>query len=73
MKILYIEPGSSWDNGTIELFNGKLSNKLLNMELLTMVFEAQGLIENWRKNYNQIRPHKALGYRPPASEALILG
>ena len=61
VKILYIEPGSSWDNGTIELFNGKLSNKLLNVELFSTLFEAQVLIENWRRDGNQIRPHSALG------------
>ena len=71
VKILYIEPGSPWENGYIESFNGKLRDELLNGEIFTTLFEAQVLIENWRKDYNQVRPHSALGYRPPAPEALM--
>jgi putative transposase len=73
VKTLYIEPGSPWENGYIESFNGKLRDELLNREIFTTLFEAQVLIENWRKDYNQIRPHSALGYRPPAPEAILLG
>jgi nucleoside diphosphate kinase len=54
-------------------FNGKLRDDLLNVEIFTTLFEAQMLIENWRKDYNQLRPHSALGYRPPAPEALLPG
>ena len=57
----------------IESFNGKLRDELLNVETFTSLFEAQVLIENWRKDYNQIRPHSALGYRLPAPEAIMLG
>jgi len=71
VKTLYIEPGSPWENGYTESFNGKLRDELLNVEIFTTLFEAQVLIENWRKDYNQLRPHSALGYRPPAPEAMM--
>ena len=73
VKALYIEPGSPWENGYIESFNGKLRDELLNVEIFTTLFEAKVLIENWRKDYNQIRPHSALGYRPPAPETIMAG
>jgi transposase InsO family protein len=73
VKTLYIEPWSPWENGYIESFNGKSRDELLNAEIFTTLFEAQVLIENWRKDYNQIRPHSALGYRPPAPEAIMPG
>jgi putative transposase len=73
VKTLYIEPGSPWENGYIESFNGKLRDELINGEIFTTLFEAQVLIESWRKDYNQIRPHSALGYRPPAPEATMPG
>jgi transposase InsO family protein len=68
---LFIEPGSSWENGYIESFNGKLRDELLNREVFTTLTEAKILIEEWRKEYNQVRPHSALNYRPPAPEAII--
>jgi len=69
VKTLFIEPGSPWENGYIESFNGKLRNELLNGEIFTTLFEAMVLIEEWRKEYNHVMPHSALGYRPPAPEA----
>ncbi len=66
VKTLFIEPGSPWENGYIESFNGKLRDELLNREIFTTLTEAKILIEAWRKDYNQFRPHSALGYRPPA-------
>jgi len=69
VKTLYIEPGSPWENGYIESFNGKLRDELLNVEIFDTLTEAQVLTEWWRKNYNTIRPHSSLGYRPPAPEA----
>ena len=69
---LYIEPGSPWENGYVESFHGKLRDELLNGELFTTLLEAKVLIENWRRDYNQVRPHSALGYRPPAPEAIKL-
>jgi len=68
---LFIEPGSPWENGYIESFNGKLRDELLNREIFTTLEEAKVLIEQWRREYNQIRPHSARGYRPPAPEAIL--
>ena len=67
---LFITPGSPWENGYIESFNGKFRDELLNGEIFYTLKEAQVLIEIWRRNYNTIRPHSSLGYRPPAPEAL---
>jgi len=55
----------------IESFNGKLRDELLNREIFTTLTEAKVLIEQWRKEYNQVRPHSARGYRPPAPETRI--
>ena len=71
VKTLFIEPGSPWENGYIESFNGKLRDELLNREVFTTLTEAQVLIEQWRREYNQVRPHSSLGYWPPAPEARI--
>ena len=70
VKTLFIEPGSPWENGYIESFNGKLRDELLNREIFTTLLEAKVLIENWRREYNQIRPHSSLGYEPPAPDAI---
>jgi putative transposase len=70
VKTLYIEPGSPWENGYIESFNGKMRNELLNGEIFDTLQEAQILIECWRIHYNTVRPHSSLGYRPPAPEAI---
>jgi len=67
---MYIEPGSPWENGYIESFNGKLRDELLDREVFDTLWEAKVLVERWRKQYNHIRPHSALGYRPPAPEAV---
>jgi len=72
VKTLFIEPGSPWENGYIESFNGKLRDELLNREIFTTLTEAKVLIEEWRKEYNQVRPHSSLGYKPPAPEAKML-
>lgn len=64
----FIEPGSPWENGYIESFNGKLRDELLNGEVFDTITEAQVITEHWRKQYNTIRPHSSLGYRPPAPE-----
>ena len=71
VKTLFIEPGSPWENGYIESFNGKLRDELLNGEIFTTLIEAKVLIEQWRREYNQVRPHSSLGYRPPAPEAKL--
>jgi putative transposase len=70
VKTLYIEPGSPWENGYIESFNGKLRDELLNIEIFDTLKEAQVLSEWWRKGYNTIRPHSSLNYRPPAPETM---
>jgi putative transposase len=67
---LYIEPGSPWENGYGESFNGKFRDEFLNRELLDTVFEAEVLTRRYREHYNTVRPHSALGYRPPAPEAV---
>jgi transposase InsO family protein len=66
---LFIEPGSPWENGYIESFNGKFRDEFLNGELLDTVLEAKVLAEEWRWYYNTRRPHSSLNYRPPAPEA----
>jgi len=71
VKTLYIEPGSPWENGYIESFNGKLRDELLSREIFTTLQEAKVLIEQWRQEYNHLRPHSARGYRPPAPEAVL--
>ena len=70
VRTLYIEPGSPWENGYIESFNGKLRDELLNGEIFDTLLEAQVLIERWRIDYNTKRPHSSLGYRPPAPETV---
>jgi transposase InsO family protein len=65
-KTLFIEPGSPWENGYCESFNGKLRDELLNGEIFYSLNEAKIVIERWRKHYNTKRPHSALGNRPPA-------
>jgi putative transposase len=67
---LFIEPGSPWENGYNESFNGKFRDELLNTEIFHTLKEAKVLIEQWRRHYNTIRPHSSLNYRPPASEAI---
>ncbi len=71
VKTLFIEPGSPWENGYIESFNGKLRDELLNREIFTTLTEAKVLIEQWRREYNQVRPHSSLGYQPPAPKAVM--
>ncbi len=71
VKPLFIEPGSPWENGYVESFNGRLRDELLNGEIFDTLWEAQVLLERWRREYNGFRPHSSLGYRPPAPEAII--
>lgn len=70
VKTLFIHPGSPWENGYNESFNGKLRDELLEREIFYTLQEAQILIERWRRHYNTIRPHSSLKYRPPAPETL---
>ena len=71
VKTLYIEPGSPWENGYIESFNGKLRDELLNREIFDTLYEAKVLADRHRWEYSTIRPHSSLGYRPPAPEAYL--
>jgi transposase InsO family protein len=70
-KTAYIEPGSPWENGYIESFNARFRDELLDGEIFYSIREAEILIEQWRRHYNTVRPHSALGYRPPAPESLV--
>ena len=72
IKTLFIEPGSPWENGYIESFNGKMRDELLNGEIFYTLKEARVLIEMWRKEYYTIRPHSSLGYRPPVPETIMV-
>ena len=71
VKTLFIEPGSPWENGYNESFNGKLRDELLNGEIFYTLKESQVVIEAWRREYNTFRPHSSLGYWPPAPEAVL--
>ena len=70
VRNLFIQPGSPWENGYNESFNGKLRNEFLNGEIFYTLHEAVVLVEQWRRLYNTIRPHTAYGGRPPAPEAI---
>jgi transposase InsO family protein len=67
---LYIAPGSPWENGYVESLIGKMRDEVLNREIFYTLEEARVLIERWRREYNQVRSHSSLGYRPPAPEAI---
>src|SRR5438270_8748082 len=71
VEALYIGPGSPWEDGYIESFNGKLTDELLDGEVFDTLLEARVLIERYRVSYNTVRPHSSLGYRPPAPEAIV--
>ena len=73
VKTAYIEPGSPWENGYIESFNGKMRDELLNREIFTTLTEAEVLIKQWQQEYNQVRPHSSLGYKPPTPETILIG
>ncbi len=70
-KTLYIEPGSPWENGYNESFNGRLQDECLKVELFNNLTEAKIIIEMWRRHYNTVRPHSALRYRPPAPVTIL--
>ena len=70
-KTAYITPGSPWENGYCESFNARFRDELLNGEIFYSLKEAQIIIKQWRRHYNTKRPHSALGYRPPAPEAIV--
>ncbi len=65
VKTLYIEPGSPWQNGHVESFHGSLRAECLDRELMLSVAEARVVIADYRRHYNEERPHGGLGYRTP--------
>ena len=69
---LFIEPGSPWENGYVESFNGKLRDECLNEEIFFSRAEAQVIVDWFRTVYNHERPHSSLGYRTPAEFAMEL-
>lgn len=71
VKTAYIAPGSPWENGFCESFNGTFRDNLLDGEIFYSLKEAQIIVGEWVKHYNQVRPHSALGYRPPAPQAQV--
>lgn len=71
VQTLYIEPDSPWENDYIESFNGKFRDELLDREIFDTVFEARVLVDRWKIEYNTVRPHSSLNYRPPAPEAIL--
>jgi len=70
VKASFITPGSPWENGYVESFNGRMRDEFLNGEIFHTLLEAKILIEQWRRFYNTKRPHSSLGYRPPAPESI---
>ena len=70
-KTAFITLGSPWENGYCESFNARFRDELLNGEVFYTLREAQILIERWRRYYYTVRPHSALGYRPPAPESIV--
>ncbi|GKS69670.1 hypothetical protein W03_16740 [Nitrosomonas sp. PY1] len=71
VKTAYITPGSPWENGYCESFDGTLRDNLLNGEIFYGVREAQAIVDQWIREYNTIRPHSSLGYKPPAPEIIV--
>ena len=67
IKTIYIEPGSPWQNGWIESFHARLRDECLNREVLLNLKEARVVIEDYRRHYNEKRPHSRLGYLSPAA------
>jgi transposase InsO family protein len=68
---LFIEPGSPWENGYCESFNGKMRYELLDGEIFDTLREAQIIIERWKRLYNTVRPHQSLGNRAPVPETVV--
>jgi transposase InsO family protein len=69
IKTIYIEPASPWQNGFVESFHGRFRDECLNREQLWTLSEARVVIEDYRRDYNQHRPHSQLGYLSPAGFA----
>ena len=72
IQTTFIEPGSPWENGYCESFNGKMRDEFLNSELFSTLQEAQALTSLWINYYNHVRPHSALNYQAPAPESIVI-
>ena len=68
-RTAYIEPGSPWENPFVESFNGRVRDELLNIEEFGSLLETQVIVEGWRKEYNNYRPHSSLSGMTPAEYA----
>jgi len=68
---IFIDPGSPWQNGFCESFNGKMRNECLDINVCSTLLEAEYVVKEWVGFYNTVRPHSSLGYRPPAPEAVL--
>lgn len=66
----FIEPGSPWENGYFESFNCKMRDEFLNREIFNTMFEVETLTKRWVQEYNTIRPHSSLGYKPPVPQTI---
>lgn len=73
VSTLYVAPASPWENGYVESYHARLRDELLDREQFGSVYEARALLEAWREQYNQERPHSALGYLAPAAFAAACG
>ncbi len=73
IKPMQIYPGSPWENGYNERFNGTLRREVLNAEWFSTLKQAQAVIDCWLKQYNHVRPHQALNMRPPVPETVLQG
>lgn len=71
VKPMYITPGSPWENGYCESFNGTLRDELLNGEFFYGIKELRAIVGQWVRHYNTERPHSSLGYRPPAPQTWL--
>lgn len=72
IELLHIQPGKPMQNGRLESLNGKLRDEFLNVSYFRNLFEARRQATAWRRDYNEARPHSALGYRTPSAFAALL-
>ena len=66
----FIEPGSPWENGYCESFNSKMRDEFLNLDIFDIICEVAVLTKRWVSEYNTVRPHSSLGYRPSAPQVM---
>ena len=73
LEVALIDPGKPWQNGMVESFNGKFRDECLSMEWFRSRTEAKVVIEDWRRTYNEVRPHSSLGKMTPMAFARMVG